>query len=149
MTQQIVKFNKLHMSYGKLFEGLINHLTLSNVQFVILYVVEEFKKIGKKVCTQKDITEHTKYSKQTINNGVKELAEKGYITLTPDNVDKRCKCIEITDKGYENFNKDLKRVIKTEVRAFSHLDENERDDLILLLNKLSIHLEEEVSVLSK
>lgn len=73
--------------------------------------------------TQKDICDRLKSPKQTINNVIKNLVDKGLIVLDQSLEDKRIKILRLTDKGIKNRDDNLKPLLEANKRMYEQLGE--------------------------
>ena len=68
----------MYKENDSLYRRLARHFGLSESAFWILYTLEEFQQ----PVTQAQLCEYLSLSKQTINSGLKQLEQEGYIHLS-------------------------------------------------------------------
>lgn len=71
--------------------------------------------------SQKEICQRLKSPKQTINNIIKDLEDKGFVELMPSSYDKRVRVLRLTKMGIENRDKNLQALIDANMRMYQSL----------------------------
>lgn len=85
--------------------------------------------------TQSKISDMLYFSRQTLNSAFKQLVSKGIIVLEPCENDQRAKKAVLTEEGSKFVEENIVHMHKTEDKAWSGLDEQERALLIGLTKK--------------
>ncbi|MDD7409516.1 MAG: MarR family winged helix-turn-helix transcriptional regulator [Anaerovoracaceae bacterium] len=95
-------------------------------------------------CTQKRLNELTLLPKQTINAVVSNLYSNGMISMRENPLDRRCKAIYYSEEGEktaELFFSGAEDIVET---CMNELNDDERDFLIRIMEKLARLMNEEV-----
>lgn len=95
--------------------------------------------------SQQDICSILSLPKQTVNSIVSNLVKKNYACLETDANARNRKLIRLTEKGLKTGNAIVTEVYSFEEKAFSRLDEQEREAFIRLLKKYTALLDDEFS----
>lgn len=127
------KFNCLYKELDDTYHKLALRAGLSDSAFCVLYAVAT---LGDG-CLQKDISEYFSLSRQTINTSIKNLQEKGYLTLV--RIQGRDKHIHLTPAGQQFVSEKIIPVIEMENAAFDEMLPKEREEFLTLTEKY-IHL---------
>lgn len=96
--------------------------------YMSLYILETLYELPG--CTQKDISDHTLYPKQTVNMVIRSFEEKGWVALTPNPADRRTKHVELTDSGLALARQIITPYWQAGHAAFGALDEATRRALL-------------------
>lgn len=135
---------RLHKEEDGLYHRLARHFGLADSALWILYVLEIFQSPA----TQAELCEYLSLSKQTINSGLKQLEQEGYIQLTGG--PGRKKYLRLTGQGAQLAAGTVRPVLAAEERAFLGLAEEERASLLALERKyLSLLLRESEQILQQ
>lgn len=89
--------------------------------------------------TQKELSEHLEIRPQSLTSALEKLEEKGYITRTRDQKDKRIQMVHLTPEGKEVGDHLHALRQKTAVQFFSCLSASEKKEMLGLLNKVLEH----------
>lgn len=100
--------------------------------YVSLSVLEEIYELGDG-CTQKQISEETRYPKQMVNPVVKSFIEDGLITLREIPSDRRNKEITLTEKGKALCGKNIVPMLERESSALNDMGEEQSAELLRLM----------------
>ena len=134
---------RMHKEEDGLYRRLARQFGLPDSAFWVLYALEAS---GKPV-TQAEVCNYLSLSKQTVNSGLKQLEQEGYIQLT--NGPGRRKYLGLTDQGKQLTTRTVRPVLAVEERAFLGLAEEERASLLALERKyLSLLLREAEAILN-
>ena len=120
---------RMHKEEDGLYRRLARQFGLPDSAFWVLYALEAS---GKPV-TQAEVCNYLSLSKQTVNSGLKQLEQEGYIQLT--NGPGRRKYLGLTDQGKQLTTRTVRPVLAVEERAFLGLAEAERASLLALERK--------------
>lgn len=128
---------RLHKEEDGLYHRLARHFGLADSALWILYALE----ISQDPVTQAELCGYLSLSKQTVNSGLKQLAQEGYIQLTGG--PGRQKYLRLTARGEQLSARTVRPVLEAEERAFLGLAGEERARLLALERKyLSLLLRE-------
>ena len=92
--------------------------------------------------TQKELCAYSADTKQSVNRIITDLFSKGYVTLTPDPIDRREKMIELTDSGIEYIGQISDPLYAIKVNVMEKMGEERVKDLKELLTQYSLCLRE-------
>ena len=95
--------------------------------------------------SQQDICSILSLPKQTVNSIVSNLVKKNYAYLETDTNARNHKLVRLTENGAEIGKAIVSDAYSSEEKAFSRLDEHERDAFISLLKKYAALLDDEFS----
>lgn len=88
-------------------------------------------------CTQKDISEHWGLAKQTVFSVCQQLVKQELIIFLTDDEDKRSKILYLSDKGRSIAQPIIDKIYTIEMAVIKQFGEQEMNDLVLNLQKLS------------
>ena len=123
------EYSRLYKEDDGLYRRLAKHFRLSESAFWILYTLEA----SQQPLTQAELCGWLYLSKQTINSGLKQLEQEGYICLS-DGPGRR-KYLHLTDVGRALAERTVRPILAAEERAFLGLAEAERASLLALERK--------------
>ena len=101
--------------------GMTSYLSM------ILYELTIRKKL-----TQKQLVDLTDLPKQSINKGIKQLSESGYLLMTVDPKDKRVRFCELTPAGKKFAQEKLKSLFEIEDKTAKKLGKEKMKQLTAL-----------------
>lgn len=84
----------------------------------------------------KDITEITIMDKVTVSRAVQRLIEAGHLSACPDAQDRRRQVLTLTKTGLDVFEAVVPLALAYEERLSQRLDDEERQELTRLLDKI-------------
>lgn len=93
--------------------------------------------------TQKELADKLSAPKQTVNNIIKSLEERGLIDLIQADYDKRKRILRLTDKGRKNREERLKPIVESNKRIYEKLGEKKAREIRDNLNLLNAVIREE------
>ncbi len=128
---------RLHKEEDGLYRRLARHFGLADSALWILYVLEA----SQGPVTQAELCGYLSLSKQTVNSGLKQLEQEGYIQLTGG--PGRKKFLRLTARGNDLAAHTVRPVLEAEERAFLGLTEAERAGLLALERKYLLLLLQE------
>ena len=120
---------RLHKEEDGLYHRLARHFGLSDSELWILYTLAVYQK----PVTQARMCGYLSLSKQTINSGLKQLEQEGYIQLTGG--PGRQKYLRLTTRGEQLSARTVRPILEAEERAFLGLAGEERARLLALERK--------------
>ena len=120
---------RMHKEEDGLYHRLARRFGLSDSAFWILYALED----ATQSLTQTELCGYLSLSKQTINSGLKQLQQDGYIQF--DGGRGRRKYLQLTESGKELVRHTVRLVIAAEERAFLGMTREERGQLLALEHK--------------
>ncbi|MEG0291940.1 MAG: MarR family transcriptional regulator [Anaerovoracaceae bacterium] len=126
IRQQLKEFNTIIKEIESLYSSFAKDSGISESVFWVLYYAAQ---MGESF-TQKSISKEWKLSKQTVNNAIRSLLSKGYITLTPSKGDQRNKEIQLTPLGQDFVKEFIVPVFEIEEAIFNQMAASHRQNLI-------------------
>ena len=97
-----------------------------------LMVLEEIYELGDG-CTQKQISEDTRYPKQSVNLAIKGFLTDGFVELRELPENRKNKGIRLTEKGRQLCEETVVPLLTQEEHVLSEMGETESRELIRLL----------------
>lgn len=137
----LAAFNRLHKKMNVLYHDYARSVGLSDAAFWLLYSLYEHGQ----PCTQKDLCSAWFYAPQTINSALKNLEEKGMVTLALMFESRKNKQVLFTETGKELVEQKIIPMVKAEERSFERLEKWEREQLLSITRKHIEILEEEIN----
>ncbi len=128
--RELIEFNRNYKELDGIFHEIAQKMELSNSAFSILYTLVEFGG----GCLQKDIADYYSTSRQTINSSIKNLEEKGIISLEKGK--RREQHLYLTPKGQALVQEKIVPVVEMENRIFAAMEPEESRELLRLTKKL-------------
>ena len=130
VLKRVSEFNRLWSDLANSYNAYAAHYDLS---YSKLQVISDIYNRGAK--TQKEIADHSRLPKQTINAVINGFAESGYITFTENPADKRSKLILLT-KSVEKYAQDIAATLRvSEFSAMNELTEQEQKTMLMLMRR--------------
>ncbi|WP_308557230.1 MarR family winged helix-turn-helix transcriptional regulator [uncultured Lactobacillus sp.] len=86
----------------------------------------------RKRLTQKQLVDLSDFPKQSINKGIKQLSDAGYLLMTVDPEDKRVRFCELTPNGRKYAQEKLKSLFKIEEKTAQKLGKEKMKQLTAL-----------------
>lgn len=96
-----------------------------------------------------EIAEKLRISPPAVSRILRHLEEKGYISRTVDNSDRRNTFVKATKLGEQIFNSNLNEMSDFIDKTLTHLEPDEVDDFLFLLNKLYNGIKLEIDSINK
>ena len=90
--------------------------------------------------TQKEITDRTFQSKQTVNLIIKNLLKEGYVTVEENPENKRIKFVKLTEEGRNYAKEPVVHITWAEDMAMSMFTPEEQEQLISLSRRFTENL---------
>lgn len=100
---------------------------MTNYLTMILYELTIRKKL-----TQKQLVELSNFPKQSINKGIKQLSDAGYLSMTVDPNDKRVRFCELTPDGKKYAQEKLHSLFELEEKTAQKLGKEKMKQLTAL-----------------
>lgn len=116
--------------------------------YLTLVMLEEIYELGVD-CTQKRISEETRYPKQTVNLVVKSFLEKGYVELKETAEDRRNKRILLTESGRRLCEGIVVPLLERENAVLIKMGETQSCELLRLLSQYCALYRESVGSLNE
>lgn len=86
--------------------------------------------------TQKELTERLGIQPGSASEVIAKLEHAGFLTRTPSTADRRTVDIQLTEAGKAQANEAIKQRLLRHEQMFSGLEEREKEELLVLLEKL-------------
>lgn len=138
LMQQFQSMDKAYEDYAK----------SKGLTYLSLVVLEEIYELGDG-CTQKQISEDTRYPKQTVNLIVKGFLQDGYIALKELPENRKNKGITLTAKGRQLCKDAVAPLLSQEEAAMHALGIQDQLELLRLLELYSKTYCERIADISK
>ena len=123
LMQQFQQMDKAYEEYAR----------SRGLTYLSLMVLEEIYELGDG-CTQKQISEDTRYPKQSVNLVVKGFLEDGLIALKELPENRKNKGVTLTEKGRRLCADVIVPLLREEEHALAELGEAEGREMIRLLS---------------
>ena len=94
--------------------------------------------------TQKSISHHYGWPKQTTNSVIRSLKQEGYVALIAEQADKREKRVILTEKGRCHAEKVLTPLFQLEDRVYGNIQKERLEDMVRTLQLFIILFEKEL-----
>ena len=120
------EFTRLYKEYDSIFHSIALAMGLSDSALTVLYHIWE---LGDG-CLQRDIAASAWVSKQTVHSTIRQLRERGYLSLCPGRG--RDMHIHLTGKGQALVREQIRPIAQMESDAFRALAPEERRELLRL-----------------
>lgn len=120
------EFSRLYREYDSIFHSIALAVGLSDSALTVLYHIQE---LGDG-CLQRDIAASAWVSKQTIHSTIRQLRERGFLSLSSGRG--RDMHIHLTEKGRMLVREQILPIMQMESDAFQALTPGERRELLRL-----------------
>ena len=120
------EFTRLYKEYDSIFHSVALAVVLSDSALPVLYHTQE---LGDG-CLQRDIAASAWVSKQTVHSTIRQLRERGLLSLSPGKG--RDMHIHLTEEGRRLVREEIYPIMQMESDAFQALAPEERRDLLCL-----------------
>ncbi len=130
-------FSLLRCAYG-LNRERIKFYGLNDLETIILINLGLMKNP-----TQKELADKLSAPKQTVNNIIKSLEERGLIDLIQADYDKRKRILRLTDKGRKNREERLKPITESDKRLYEKLGDEKLKEIQASLTLLISSIKED------
>ncbi len=139
MSETRTKFWEVWGQSDALYDTWANHYGLSSSELFVLYALDEQNELS-----QKQIAINTGLAKQTVNNVIKALIQKNYITLVSSSKDKREKYVVLTDEGKAYSKPILEPLYKLEENVFKVMGIERAQQMIDAITIFNLLFEKEM-----
>lgn len=143
VQEQQTEINRLYCESNEMYHSLAMNYGISDSVLWILYTLNE----RKRPCTPKEIGEVCSLSKQTVHSALQSLERGGYLAITDSAHNRKNKLAELTEKGRGLIGDTIAHIVEAELRAFSCMEEEERRELLRLLEKYQVLMKKEADCL--
>lgn len=106
----------------------------SSQAFMLLYLTRRYVK-GDTPIYAKDAEQHFSVRHSSVSGVLQRLESKGYIVFQPDDTDRRCKQIVVTEKALKIHDEIENHIRGTEAKILSGMTEEEQEIFLRLLRK--------------
>lgn len=137
----LAAFNRAHKRMNVLYHNYAKEVGISDAAFWLMYSL--YEKGGP--CTQTELCEAWFFAPQTINSAVKSLEKQGLITLELAPKSRKNKQFFFTEAGEELVKEKIAPLVQAEEQSFLRLEEQERNELLIITQKHINILEEEIN----
>lgn len=137
MDKELVKkFRKLAIKHREVIQNYLSKFNIYVGQHRIFFRLEENPNI-----TLTELSEVLNVSKESLSVSLKRLDQGGYINKSKDKNDKRRYLLSLSDKGLETSQACRVGFDDINEALFKNLDEVEKDQLLILFDKMIDGLE--------
>ena len=136
----IRRFDAINDAISMAYHNLSLKLGFSDGESMILYAMYDGEPV-----TQKEITERTGMSKQTVSSAVRKLVQKGLLE-PPEGL--RNEPLRLTDRGRKAMRERISLIVHVENQVLSDWTSEERQRFLLLNQRYLDRLRQEISQLS-
>ena len=116
-------FNLITKECSELYRLIALKNNISDSAFWILYEI----RMNDCKLTQSELCKYVFLPKQTINSALKILEDKGILTLTSSDLNRKNKLISLTNQGIELAKKIVDEIIESELTIFDSIDPSKID----------------------
>lgn len=131
LKRQLARFNHIMQGIERIYEDYAKSVGLTYMSLTVLQIIG----YAQTPCTQKEICEQSHYNKQIVNSIIKGFSDKGYLAFREVESDRRNKHVLLTEDGKAYFDSILAPLWEIEQKAVTVLSEQERDDLLNMLER--------------
>ena len=110
-------------------------LGITSTQGYVLGYLSRRQNAGDLPIYAKDVEQHFGVKHSTVSGILQRLESKGFLLIEPDDTDRRCKKILLTEKALQIHGKILENIIATEELLYRDMTEQEQADFTALLQK--------------
>lgn len=127
--EQLSRFNCIMQGIEKFYEDYAKSVGLSYMSLTVLEIIY----YAPNPITQKEICAESHYIKQMVNTIVKNFHEAGYVEFAEVVEDRRNKYVQFTEIGRKYAEEIIKPLEKMEERAITVLSDEEREQMLEML----------------
>lgn len=131
LKRQLARFNHIMQGIERIYEDYAKSVGLTYMSLTVLQIIS----YAQTPCTQKEICEQSHYNKQIVNSIIKGFSDKGYLAFREVESDRRNKHILLTEDGKAYSDSILAPLWEIEQKAVTVLSEQERDNLLNMLER--------------
>lgn len=131
----------LYNEIDKLYHGYARGCGLSDCAYWMLYDLER----AGGTCPLSQLSTTWSYSKQTINSALKVLQERGLVELSFVEGSRKSKQASFTDAGRALSEARIVPAMEAEERAFANLAPSEQEELVRLVKRYVLALDQQIS----
>lgn len=128
VEEQFAILYRIAKQKDELYRNIAGQLDISDTEFSVLH----YFCYSKKYFTQSELSEQLSIPEQTINSTITSLVKRGYVYLEDTTAAHNSKMIRLTEAGAVLCQNKIVPVLSKEIKAFSRLTEEERNNLISL-----------------
>lgn len=137
---QLKMFNQIYKEMDNVYHNYAKNSGLSDMAYWILYSMAE----EEKPFTQRDFCKNWSFAPQSVNSALKDLENKGIISLEPVPGNKKNKWICLTAEGENFMSRVVTPLIVKECETFEALSQEESELMLSLTQKYLCILKDNV-----
>ena len=130
IRRQMMEYNRLFKEEDGLYREVSRRLDLPETELWILYLLRL-----EGSCTQRELRERMLQARQSVNTALKAMEQRGLISMTPAEGDRRSRTICLTERGEALAAKAADPILAAEAAAMASLTARERETLLGLWEK--------------
>lgn len=135
------RFNRSWKGIDRVYHEIARRSGLSDCAFWMLYVLRE----AGAAMPQNELSQIWLYSRQTVSSTLRQLEERGLITVGYASGSRREKQVDLTEDGARFAQTHIDPVMEMEKRALTALSEQERDAMLALIDRYTHLLNHEMN----
>lgn len=132
-------FSKIMQTLDNIYE---EYARKNNLTYMSMFILETL--YDRKKCTQKEISEATMYSKQSVNMVIQSFLNKDWVFFEQAENDKRSKYVKLTPLGEQLSKHIFEPFWNSMDKAFAELNEHKREIMFEELSVLTNSFKEKV-----
>ena len=130
IRRQMTEYNRIFKEEDGLYREVSRRLDLPETELWILYLLRL-----EGGCTQRELRERMLQARQSVNTALKAMEQRGEISMTPAEGDRRSRTIRLTERGEGLSAEAAEPVLAAEAEAMASLTAAERETLLRLWAK--------------
>ena len=130
IRRQMTEYNRIFKEEDGLYREVSRRLDLPETELWILYLLRL-----EGGCTQRELRERMLQARQSVNTALKAMEQRGEISMTPAEGDRRSRTIRLTERGEALAAEAADPVLAAEAEAMASLTAAERETLLRLWAK--------------
>ena len=129
-------FRIVHQALEQRIQREHEALGITSTQGYVLGYLTRRQKSGDMPIYAKDVEQHFGVKHSTVSGVLQRLESKGFLLFEPDDTDRRCKKILLTDKALKIHEQILQHIRATEDVLYCGITEEEQEQFTALLQKV-------------
>ncbi len=137
--------NTLHAVSIISFSGILAET--SKGEFLMMAAIDRLEKTGRsESCGISNIAETLNVSSPAVSRTITSLENRGYVTRYIDRLNRRNRCVRLTERGAEIFESEKNRLSDFVGKIAERMGEDRLSELLSLSNDLLRNIEEEINL---
>lgn len=130
IQDQVRRLNESWQPLNRVYDEYARSLDMSPASFDVLCYINY-----RGTCTQKDISQHQRIPKQTVNSIITSFYKEGLVVLEEQEEDRRSKTVSLTEKGKKYAQEARCNIKKAEYASMEQFTPEEREQLIEFMKR--------------